>query len=111
MEVAINPLTQIDVDELMDLLNNYLLEIYSQIDNLEQYSLENLNELNYNYIISGLIEFSKMIENNDPAIKHLIEDRFDDEFALHNRALLMFFANMAIKFIKDGYNYAKGREI
>jgi molecular chaperone GrpE (heat shock protein) len=105
------PLTQIDVEELINLLNNYLLEIYSQINNLEQQSLKKFNECNYNYIINGLIEFSKMIENNDPAIKQIIEDRFDDGFTMHNRALLMFFANLAIKFIKDGYNYSKEGKI
>jgi len=106
-----NQLTQIDVEELINLLNNYLLEIYSQINNLEQQSLKCFNECNYNYIISGLTEFSRMIESNDPAIKQLIENGFDDGFTMHNRALLMFFANLAIKFIKDGYNYSKEGKI
>jgi vacuolar-type H+-ATPase subunit D/Vma8 len=63
-----NPLTQIHVEELMDLLNNYLVEVSIQINMLERHSLENLNECNYNYIMSELEEFSRMIEGNDPTI-------------------------------------------
>jgi hypothetical protein len=102
-----NPLTQIHVEELMDLLNNYLVEVSIQINMLERHSLENLNECNYNYIMSGLEEFSRMIEGNDPTIQHLIESRFNDGFTLHNKALLMFFVNLAIMFIRIGYKYAK----
>jgi hypothetical protein len=104
-----NPLTQIHVEELMDLLNNYLMEVFSQINKLERHSLENLNERNYSYIISGLEEFSKMIEGNHPTIQQLIESRFNDGFTLHNKALLLFFNNVAIMFIGIGYEYAKGK--
>jgi hypothetical protein len=102
-----NPLTQIHVEDLMNLLNNYLVEVSSQINRFERDSLKNLNELNYNYIMSGLKEFSRMIENNDPMIQHLIEGRFNDGFALHNKALLLFFIDVAIMFIGTGYEYAK----
>jgi len=49
-EEKMNPLTQIHVENLMNLLNNYLVEVFSQINRLERDSLKNLNELNYEWI-------------------------------------------------------------
>jgi hypothetical protein len=100
-----NKIQEIDVEDLVNELNDFLVKITIKANEFERQCIDKFNKPNYNYIIEGLMDFSRLIAQEDSKTIMEIERHFESPFTLHHKMLMIFFTNIAIHFIRKGYEY------